>query len=102
VGRIGGRALEPFQLLQLFADDVSLRGEDVAPQALAPEERKPIFAGIRQALKAGGLLLLRGYRPEQLAYKTGGLSQIENLYTKATLAEAFADLPISRFPGTTA
>jgi len=58
---------------------------------LAPEERKPIFAGIRQALKAGGLLLLQGYRPEQLAYKIGGPSRIENLYTKAMLAEAFAD-----------
>jgi hypothetical protein len=73
------------------AYDVSLRDEDVAPQALAPEERKPIFTGIRQALKAGGLLLLRGYRPEQLAYKTGGPSQIENLYAKAMLAAVFAD-----------
>jgi cyclopropane fatty-acyl-phospholipid synthase-like methyltransferase len=67
-------------------------------QFVAPQERKPIFAGIRQALKPGGLLLLQGYRPEQLAYKTGGPSQIENLYTRATLAEAFAgfsDLKIS-------
>jgi hypothetical protein len=30
---------------------------------LAAEERKPIFAGIRQALKADGLLLLQGHRP---------------------------------------
>jgi hypothetical protein len=35
VVRIGCRALEPFQLLQLFADDVSVRGEDVAPKAMA-------------------------------------------------------------------
>ena len=60
-------------------------------QFVAPDERKPIFAGIRQALKPGGLLLMQGYRPEQLAYKTGGPSQIENLYTRAMLNEAFAD-----------
>jgi len=67
-------------------------------QFAAPDQRKRIFAGIRQALKPGGLLLLQGYRPEQLAYKTGGPSEIENLYTRAMLAEAFAgfaDLEIS-------
>ena len=67
-------------------------------QFATPDERKPIFAGIRQALKPGGLLLMQGYRPEQLAYKTGGPSQIENLYTRAMLTEAFAgfaDLEIS-------
>jgi len=31
-------------------------------QFVGPEERKPIFAGMRQALKPGGLLLLQGYR----------------------------------------
>jgi hypothetical protein len=49
-------------------------------------------------LKPGGLLLLQGYRPEQLAYKTGGPSQVENLYTRTMLTEAFAgfaDLEIS-------
>jgi cyclopropane fatty-acyl-phospholipid synthase-like methyltransferase len=67
-------------------------------QFVAPQERKPIFAGMRQALKPGGLLLLQGYRPEQLTYKTGGPSQIENLYIRAMLAEefaGFADLEIS-------
>jgi SAM-dependent methyltransferase len=59
-------------------------------QFASPEQRKSIFAGIRQALKPGGLLLLQGYRPEQLAYKTGGPSQVENLYTRAMLEEAFA------------
>ena len=59
-------------------------------QFATPDQRKRIFAGIRRALKPGGLLLLQGYRPEQLAYKTGGPSQIENLYTRATLTEAFA------------
>ena len=54
-------------------------------------ERGRIFAGIRRTLKPGGLLLLQGYRPEQLKYKTGGPSAVENLYTEAMLAEAFAD-----------
>jgi SAM-dependent methyltransferase len=56
-----------------------------------PVQRARIFAGIRRALKPGGLLLLQGYRPEQLKYKTGGPSAVENLYTEAMLAEAFAD-----------
>jgi SAM-dependent methyltransferase len=63
-----------------------------------PDQRAIVFAGIRQALKPGGLLLLQGYRPEQLAYKTGGPSQIENFYTRAMLTQAFggfSDLEIS-------
>jgi hypothetical protein len=40
-------------------------------------------------LKPGALLLLEGYRPEQLEYKTGGPSCVENLYTRAMLAEEF-------------
>jgi SAM-dependent methyltransferase len=59
-------------------------------QWATPEQRQRVFAGIRQALKPGGLLLLQGYRPEQLVYKTGGPSQVENLYTRAMLTEAFA------------
>jgi SAM-dependent methyltransferase len=54
-------------------------------------ERPRIFAGIRQALKPGGLLLMQGYRPEQLAYGTGGPKQVGNLYTRALLQEAFSD-----------
>jgi SAM-dependent methyltransferase len=58
-------------------------------QFSAPPERQRIFAGIRQALKPGGLLLLQGYRVEQIAYNTGGPSEIENLYTEAMLREEF-------------
>jgi cyclopropane fatty-acyl-phospholipid synthase-like methyltransferase len=56
-----------------------------------PEQRKRIFAGVRRALKPGGLLLLQGYRPEQLNYKTGGPSAVKNLYTEEMLAAEFAD-----------
>ena len=56
-----------------------------------PPFRRKIFAGIRRALKPGGLLVMQGYRPEQLNYRTGGPSQAENLYTRALLEEAFGD-----------
>jgi cyclopropane fatty-acyl-phospholipid synthase-like methyltransferase len=56
-----------------------------------PAFRKTIFDGIKQALKPGGLLLMQGYRPEQLNYRTGGPPQIENLYTRALLEDAFRD-----------
>jgi hypothetical protein len=59
-------------------------------QFSAPPERDTIFAGIRKTLKPGGLLLLEGYRPKQLEYNTGGPSQVENLYTRELLEQAFA------------
>lgn len=60
-------------------------------QFAAPDERAAIFAGIKHTLKPGGLLLLEGYSPKQLEYKTGGPSDPERLYTRALLAQAFAD-----------
>jgi SAM-dependent methyltransferase len=61
-------------------------------QFLTPPERREVFAGMRKALKPGGLLLIEGYRPEQLHYKTGGPSQVENLYTRALLEAEFGGL----------
>jgi SAM-dependent methyltransferase len=61
-------------------------------QFLTPAERRAVFAGMRKALKPGGLLLIEGYRPEQLNYKTGGPSQVEYLYTRALLEAEFAGL----------
>src|SRR5262249_22900825 len=61
-------------------------------QFAGPDVRSKIFAGIKQALKPGGWLLMQGYRPEQLTYRTGGPGQVENLYTRAILQEAFADM----------
>jgi SAM-dependent methyltransferase len=53
--------------------------------------RQQIFSNIKKALKPGGLLLIEGYRPEQLNYKTGGPQQVENLYTRKLLEDAFKD-----------
>jgi SAM-dependent methyltransferase len=54
-------------------------------------ERTRVFAGLKQALKPGGLLLLEGYRPEQLEYGTGGPKEVEQLYTRALLEQTFGD-----------
>lgn len=60
-------------------------------QFAGPADRATIFAGIKKTLKPGGLLLLEGYRPKQLEYKTGGPGRLENLYTRDMLEAAFAD-----------
>ena len=59
-------------------------------QFLPPAPREALFANIRKTLKPGGLLLMQGYRPEQIAYGTGGPSQVENLYTRELLEAEFA------------
>jgi SAM-dependent methyltransferase len=64
---------------------------DIFTQFFGPDGRAAKFAGIRKALKPGGLLLLQGYRPEQIAYGTGGPKEVENMYTRALLEREFAD-----------
>jgi cyclopropane fatty-acyl-phospholipid synthase-like methyltransferase len=59
-----------------------------------PALRATIFQRMKDALKPGGLILLAGYRPEQLDYRTGGPSQLENLYTAPMLRDAFSDTTI--------
>lgn len=63
-------------------------------QFVGPEGRARQFAGIRQALKPGGLLIMQGYTPKQLEYGTGGPPFAENMYTEALLREAFGDWEI--------
>ena len=63
-------------------------------QFAPPSMRDAMFAGMVRTLRPGGLLLLEGYRPEQLGYGTGGPSQLENLYTEALLRQQFAALEI--------
>lgn len=59
-----------------------------------PALRDAMFEGIKRALKPGGVLLMQGYRPEQLGYGTGGPPKVENLYTQELLQTAFADMKI--------
>ena len=53
-----------------------------------------MFERMAQALKPGGLLIVQGYTPKQLEYKTGGPPRIENLYTPEMLRKAFAPFEI--------
>jgi len=63
-------------------------------QFASPEQREPIIAGIRRAVKPGGLLILQGYTPKQIAFATGGPSSAENMYTESLLREWFGDWQI--------
>jgi len=65
-------------------------------QFAGPELRARIFGGLRRAVRPGGLLLLHGYRPEQIDYGTGGPPHAENMYTEGMLLEAFGDWQILR------
>lgn len=59
-----------------------------------PASRARMFAGFTRTLRPGGILLLEGYRPEQLDYRTGGPPCAQNMYTEDLLRTAFADLNI--------
>lgn len=63
-------------------------------QFLDPAQRAKVFAGFVTSLAPGGLLLLQGYRPEQIANGTGGPKEDENMYTEALLRESFSSLEI--------
>jgi SAM-dependent methyltransferase len=65
---------------------------EIFTQFSKPEERPRKWAGMRMALKPGGLLILQGYTQKQLQYGTGGPAEIERLYTRAMLEQAFGDL----------
>ncbi len=58
----------------------------------SPEQRPAFFANLKAALKPGGLLLMQGYRPEQLKYRTGGPPEAARMYTRAMLQDAFGDM----------
>ncbi|QFI62070.1 class I SAM-dependent methyltransferase [Qipengyuania flava] len=60
-------------------------------QFAGPRLRNRMFDDLCRTLKPGGILLLEGYREEQLGYGTGGPQAIENLYSEQLLDAAFAD-----------
>jgi 2-polyprenyl-3-methyl-5-hydroxy-6-metoxy-1,4-benzoquinol methylase len=59
-------------------------------QFAAPAVREAMFAGMLQTLRPGGWLLLQGYTPRQLDFRTGGPPCAEHLYTPQMLRAAFA------------
>lgn len=59
-----------------------------------PALRARLFTHMIRSLKPGGTLLLQGYTPQQLEYRTGGPPQVSHLYTETLLREAFAELEI--------
>lgn len=63
-------------------------------QFASPDERRVLFENIKHTLRPGGRLVLQGYTPKQLDYRTGGPSAVENLYTEALLRDAFEDFDI--------
>lgn len=87
-----------YQLSDVDAWDWNARRYDLVAaifvQFASPSERQRMFDGMKRALEPGGLLVLQGYRPEQIAYATGGPKRRENLYTEALLRESFADLEV--------
>lgn len=64
---------------------------EIFTQFSTPAERALKWAGMRRALKSGGLLIVLGYTPKQLDYGTGGPKQLENLYARTILEQTFGD-----------
>jgi len=63
-------------------------------QFAPPALRAQIFANCLYTLKPGGILILQGYTPKQLEFKTGGPSILEHLYTEPMLRVAFSSMEI--------
>ena len=59
-----------------------------------PDARRIMFEQMMATLKPGGILILQGYTPKQLDYKTGGPPLLSHLYTEEILRAAFADMDI--------
>jgi len=59
-----------------------------------PSMRERLFANIVRSLKPGGVLVLQGYTPKQLDYRTGGPPVLSHLYSEAMLRETFAGMDL--------
>lgn len=65
-------------------------------QFLPPAARAQVFDGLKASLNPGGLLMIHGYREEQVAYGTGGPGLAENMYSEALLRDSFAGFEVER------
>lgn len=57
-----------------------------------PPMRDRLFANMIRTLRPGGTLIIQGYTPKQLDYKTGGPGQLSHLYTADLIRDSFATL----------
>ena len=57
-----------------------------------PVMRTRLFAQMASTLRPGGVLIVQGYTPKQLEYKTGGPSILEHLYTEDMIRNLIGDL----------
>ena len=60
-----------------------------------PAMRKRLFANMVRTLRPGGTLVLQGYTPKQLEYRTGGPPLRSHLYTQSLLRAAFRAMRIT-------
>lgn len=63
-------------------------------QFAPPELRSRIFQGMVHCLKPRGVLVLQGYTPRQLDYRTGGPPIAAHMYTPGLLRDAFTGMEI--------
>lgn len=63
-------------------------------QFATPAMRARLFANCMRTLKPGGILILQGYTPKQLEFKTGGPPHVEHLYTEDMLRDYFGTMDI--------
>lgn len=59
-----------------------------------PVMRIRLFAQMVSTLRPGGMLIIQGYTPKQLDFKTGGPSILEHLYTDNMIRDLIDDLEI--------
>jgi SAM-dependent methyltransferase len=68
--------------------------EAIFVQFADPDTRARLFKHIVRSLKPGGVLVLQGYTPKQLDYRTGGPPILSHLYTRELLESAFLELSV--------
>src|ERR1039458_5487163 len=93
----GRGMVEDFVVADLLAPDclpAALENEfdwvvGIFIQFASGNERLRQFAAMKRATRPDGRILLQGYTPKQLEYKTGGPPAVENLYTQEILRAAY-------------
>ena len=63
-------------------------------QFATPNMRVDLFQQMRNSLRPGGILILQGYTPKQLEYKTGGPPSIDHLYTTELIQDLLKGMKV--------